>query len=192
VRPPSARGRPHSGPLGGRRRVSRPAPPSTLAAGPVIRVRRPGYHGRRAKRCASIPPRGPPRVKDKRRGWARPRTTAEASRYPFTAEGGKCAERPRPRRWLSLACPVERQGAGRAGTEPEGGCPVLGGAISCTDCPSRRRQDSVGSTRGCRERRRVAWATNDPEVVALFSRKRPIPAVTLLPEVGAGGAAGPG
>jgi hypothetical protein len=37
----------------------------------------------------------------------------------------------------SLACPVEWQGAGRIGTEPEGGCPVLGGAIACTDCLHR-------------------------------------------------------
>jgi hypothetical protein len=43
------------------------------------------------------------------------------------AEGDKRTERPRPRRWPRLACPVESQGAGRTGTEPEGGRLVLGG-----------------------------------------------------------------
>jgi hypothetical protein len=43
------------------------------------------------------------------------------------AEGDKRTERPRPRRWRGLACPVEWQGAGRTGTEAEGGRPVLGG-----------------------------------------------------------------
>ena len=42
-----------------------------------------------------------------------------------------------------LECPVEWWVAGRTGTEPKGGRPALG-AISCTNCPPRRRQDSVG------------------------------------------------
>ncbi len=59
--------------------------------------------------------------------------------------GDKRTERPRPRRWSSLAYPVESHSAGRIGTEPEGNRPVRG-SISCTNFPSRRRQDSVGGT----------------------------------------------
>jgi hypothetical protein len=60
------------------------------------------------------------------------------------AEGDKRTEQPRPRRWPSLACPVEWHGAGRIGTDPEVGCPVLGGdfrnQLSVPKVPRFRRE----------------------------------------------------
>ena len=66
-------------------------------------------------------------------GTARPEPDGASACPPFyrgnrsRVEGGKRTERPRPRRWPSLACPVEWKGARMTGTEPEVGRPVLGG-----------------------------------------------------------------
>jgi hypothetical protein len=53
-------------------------------------------------------------------GWAREQMPPSGltSGIRSRVEGGKHTERRRPRRWPSLACPVEWQGAGRTGTEP--------------------------------------------------------------------------
>src|SRR5262249_19676944 len=63
-------------------------------------------------------------------------------------KGDKRTELPRPRRWPSLACPVEWQDAGRTGKEPEGGCPLLGSdflhQLSAPKAPRFRRGQILG------------------------------------------------